>query len=287
MKELILLVLCLLFLSHAKPPTWSPNGSCGKSKYHDAGNHPLPTPTIVGGIEARPNEFPWQVSLQTRDGRHFCGGSIINDRWVLTAAHCVQGKKPVGYMVVAGIHKLDTGVNASTVAMHEIESFIVHENFNSNTIENDIALTKVKKSIKMDTNVNAVCAPDSNDQYAFEKAAVSGWGLLKPGSLEGADALRYTTLNTTTNELCTKMHSGYIGNKPAVTVDMICATDNMNDTKTSTCQMDSGGPLVKKEKDGIFRLVGVVSWSLGCAQKYPGVYARVTHFENWILKHIK
>ncbi|ESN95799.1 hypothetical protein HELRODRAFT_178982 [Helobdella robusta] len=268
----------------ALSPIWNENGACGKSKYPDAGDYFLPAPTIVGGIEARPNEFPWQVSVQTKKGTHSCGGSIINSKWIITAAHCLDENNPGYYMVVVGLHKKITGAGDSTVKVHDVERIVVHEMFSPITVANDIALIKVKNDIKLDENVNTVCAPKSNDQYAHYKTVVSGWGNLAPGGSNlNVDSLMYTTLNTTAKDYCLRMYK----NIRPITDDMICASDNKGNVVRDSCQMDSGGPLVNKEKDGTFRLVGVVSWGIGCASKYPGVYARVNHFEDWILKNIK
>ncbi|ESN95801.1 hypothetical protein HELRODRAFT_155168 [Helobdella robusta] len=281
MNGLVALVLCLLPLTLAVPPVWNKNGTCGKSKYPDAGDYFLPSPSIVGGIEARPNEFPWQVSLQSKSGFHYCGGSVINSKWVLTAAHCVVGKFPAGNVVVAGLHKKISEPNAPTVKSYEIEKYVIHEKYTSVVTGSDIALIKIKGEMKLDTNVGAVCAPEGMDQYAHLKTAVSGWGSLAPGSSAKVDGLRYTTVNITTNVYCSEKYPQY-----KITPDMICASDNRNSAERDSCQGDSGGPLVRKERDGTFRLVGVVSWGIGCASKYPGVYARVTYFEDWILKNM-
>ncbi|ESN95803.1 hypothetical protein HELRODRAFT_185962 [Helobdella robusta] len=283
MNRLIVLVLCLTATALAVPPIWDPKGPCGKSKYPDAGDYFLPSPSIVGGIEARPNEFPWQISLQSSTGSHRCGGSIINDQWIITAAHCVEGLIPSSWRIVVGLHKKISGTNDPAVKTFQIEKWVIHEKYGTPRYANDIALIKVKGNIKFDANVSPVCAPESKDLYTHVKSAVSGWGALASGSVTKVDGLRYTTVNTTTNAYC----SGIYGPLSKITDDMLCASDNRNSAERDSCQGDSGGPLVRKEKDGTFSLIGIVSWGKGCASKYPGVYARVNYFEDWILKNIK
>ncbi|ESN95804.1 hypothetical protein HELRODRAFT_114601 [Helobdella robusta] len=283
MNRLFVFALCLTATTFAEPPVWDSKGTCGKSKYPDAGDYFLPSPSIVGGIEARPNEFPWQISLQSASGFHMCGGSIMNDQWIITAAHCVDGENPANLRIVAGLHKKLTGLDHPSVQIFQIEKLVIHEEYNPRKFPYDIALIKVKGSVKFSADVNTVCAPEPKDLYDHVKSAVSGWGNLASGSSAKVDGLRYTTVNTTTNAYCSKVY----GPLSKITDDMLCASDNRNSAERDSCQNDSGGPLVRKEKDGTFRLIGIVSWGKGCASGYPGVYARVNYFEDWILKNIK
>lgn len=273
----LFIIFCLLPLSLAVPPTWHPGGKCGLSKFKDAGEMVLPSPSIVGGIEARPHEFPWQVSLKIEaNKRQFCGGSLINDRWVLTAARCVFGKLPQDFLVTAGEHKLKE-FNAQEQVL-DVEAVFVHENFQAGK-ELDAGLIKLKNKVFFNENVSAVCAPESSDLYVHKKVATSGWGTFAPGGIS-SNELRYVTLNTTTNKECQSKYTDRI------TEDMICASDNKGSIERNSCQEDSGGPLVHKV-NGVFSLVGIVSWGRGCASGHPGVYARVGYFEEWILKTLK
>jgi secreted trypsin-like serine protease len=240
----------------------------------------LPAMHIVGGDEAREYEFPWQVSVRRKaSGDHFCGGIIINENWIMTAAHCMDGEVPATLRMVVGEYQRTA---ASTVRQYlDVSTIIVHENYNSATSENDISLVKLVDPVKFNENVTAVCAPDPDDQYVYRKSQCSGWGTINSGGACCPDILRYVTMNVTTNELCDAVYT-----RDTITADMICASDNVGGTERDSCQGDSGGPLTIKEADGTFRVVGIVSWGIGCASGYPGVYNRVGYEVDWITNTI-
>jgi len=236
----------------------------------------LPSGFIVGGQATRANEFPWQVSVRRKStNSHFCGGSIISERWIVTAAHCMDGETAALVSVVVG----DWTRNAASSVRQtlDVASFRNHESYNTRTSENDISLIKTATAITFNADVAPICAPDTANSYSYYKSQCSGWGTLTSGGVCCPQTLQYVTMNVTTNTFC---NAAYPRN--AITNDMICASDNVGGTDRDSCQGDSGGPLTIKESDGVFRLVGVVSWGIGCASGYPGVYARVTVFNSWI-----
>jgi secreted trypsin-like serine protease len=265
---------------YAEPPVWSTDG-CGVSKYEDAGEMELPSGRIVGGQDAQPYEFPWQVSIRRRvTDRHFCGGLIINSQWVLTASHCVDGQVAGLLSVVAG--EWDSTDTASTVRQTlDVTQIIMHDGYNANTLENDIALIQVTGSFQLSQDVFPVCAPDPLNLYEYVKCQCSGWGTLVSGGTCCPAILQYVSMNITTNAFCQAAYTD-----DPVTGDMICATDNTGSNDRDACQGDSGGPLTIKEADGTFRVVGIVSWGIGCASGYPGVYSRVGYFTDWISTNI-
>jgi secreted trypsin-like serine protease len=277
--SVVVLLAASCSLSLAVPPVWSPNG-CGISKYADAGEMDLPA-KIVGGMEPREYEFPWQVSIRHKvdETSHFCGGSVINENWVLCAAHCMVNEETAGLLILAGEYQRSA---PSTVRQYlEVDSIYVHENYNPSTMQNDVSVIKLKTPVKFNENVAAVCAPDPDDQYTYRKSQCSGWGTIRSGGTCCPDVLRYVTMNITTNELCDGVYA--LAN---ITADMICASDNTGMTERDSCQGDSGGPLTVKDADGTFRIVGIVSWGNGCASGYPGVYSRVGFLADWITNTI-
>jgi len=274
--------LCVVATANAAIPVWSSTG-CGQSKYANAGDMNLPAGFIVGGQDAQANEFPWQVSLRRKaTNSHFCGGSIISNQWVLTAAHCVQGEDARSLTVVIGEH--DSGAESTVRVSLDVSSIAINPGYSSATSANDIALLKVQQTITFNREVQPVCAPDDAVSYYYRKSQCSGWGSLRSGGACCPPILKYVTLNITTNDFCNRAYGGV---RDRITDDMICASDNYGGNDRDSCQGDSGGPLTVKESDGTFRIVGVVSWGIGCASGYPGVYSRVQYFNNWISTTIR
>jgi len=276
---LVLVLASLIAVCAAQRNAWYA-GECGVSKYGDAGEFDLPAGKIVGGTETKMNEFPWQVSVRTRSNQHFCGGVVINARWILTASHCVDGDVPGDLLIVVGDWTRNDANNAAR-ASYNAETIIMHPQYNPNFYYNDIALVQTTAPIVFSQEVAPVCAPTQTNLYTHVKAQCSGWGTLSSGGACCPQTLQYTTMNITTNAVCAAAYTQY-----PVTADMICATDNIGSTQRDSCQCDSGGPLTTKETDGVFVLIGIVSWGIGCASGYPGVYSRVGEFVQWVSGYV-
>ncbi|XP_029466499.1 chymotrypsin B-like [Rhinatrema bivittatum] len=223
---------------------------------------------IVNGEEAVPGSWPWQASLQNSLGGHFCGGSLINKQWVVTAAHCSVTKSQ---FVVLGEH--DRGTNVEAIQKLKVAQVFTHPQWNSNTIENDIALIKLATPAVLSDSVSPVCLAASGEEYQSGQLCVtSGWGKTRYNALNTPNKLQQTALPLLTNDDC-KVHWG-----SNILDTMICA----GAAGSSSCMGDSGGPLVCQSND-IWRLVGIVSWgSSRCATNSPGVYARVTLLRAWV-----
>jgi secreted trypsin-like serine protease len=243
----------------------------------------LPSGFIVGGQQAREYEFPWQASVRRKStDSHFCGGIVLNERWVLTAAHCMVGETPALVSIVVGDWQRSATDNPVRQHM-SVSNIIVHEAYSSRTMENDISLVQLTADIVFSEDLQPVCAPDPENLYTYSKSACSGWGTLRSGGVCCPDILQYVTLNITTNEFCNNAYGILVDR---ISDDMICASDNIGGTERDSCQGDSGGPLVVQDTDGLFSVVGIVSWGSGCASGYPGVYTRVGFFTDWISANI-
>jgi len=238
---------------------------------------------IVGGEETEVSEYPWQVGMvSTGYNRVWCGGSVISDQWILTAAHCVTGDSPSDIEVLLGEH--DYKDNSETNAIRaKITEIISHPNYNGNTYDMDFALLKLKKKIDFSANshIRPICLPDNvNELYTNAEAIVTGWGTTSSGG-SLSSTLQEVMVKVTSNSDCDKDYGG----SGMITSNMICAKRSGKDS----CQGDSGGPLVSSNGgDGVtagqnYEQVGVVSWGYGCAHpSYPGVYARTTTQLDWI-----
>ncbi|XP_037548326.1 chymotrypsin A [Nematolebias whitei] len=223
---------------------------------------------IVNGEEAVPHSWPWQVSLQDSTNFHFCGGSLINENWVVTAAHC---DVKMTHKVVLGEH--DRSSNAEPIQVMKVGEVFKHPKYNGFTINNDILLIKLASPAQLNTRISPVCVAETSDYYPGGMLCVtSGWGLLKYNHANTPARLQQATLPLLTNDDCRR----YWGSK--ITDLMICA----GASGASSCMGDSGGPLVC-QKDGSWTLVGIVSWGSGtCSTSSPGVYARVTKLRSWM-----
>ncbi|XP_061449847.1 chymotrypsinogen 2-like [Rhineura floridana] len=223
---------------------------------------------IVNGEEAVPGSWPWQVSLQDSTGFHFCGGSLINENWVVTAAHC---NVRTSHQVVLG--EFDKASPAEDVQVLKIAEVFKNSKFNMFSLGNDITLLKLATPAQLTARVAPVCLPQPTDDFPGGMTCVTtGWGYLKHTDKDSPDRLQQVALPLLTNEQCKK----YWGNR--ITNVMVCA----GAAGASSCMGDSGGPLVC-QKNGAWTLVGIVSWGSGtCSPSSPGVYARVTELLPFI-----
>ncbi|KAJ3643191.1 hypothetical protein Zmor_025916 [Zophobas morio] len=226
---------------------------------------------IVGGDEASPGQFPWQVAvyLDTDDGTYFCSGALIDPQWVLTAGHCVYGAK---------IFTLRLGTNSLVDADPNRVEFTVthsvaHPDFNPGNLENDIGLIKIDSGVET-TDFIQIIPLASTPVGGSVPVTVSGWG--STGDWDGAvNHLNYVTLRSLTLAECREIYG------PAVTEGMLCAVGNTNE---GTCSGDSGGPLVVTDTNGVTVHAGIVSWASasGCETDHPSGFTRTSYYLDWI-----
>ncbi|XP_025022423.1 chymotrypsinogen A-like [Python bivittatus] len=223
---------------------------------------------IVNGEDAVPGSWPWQVSLQETNGWHFCGGSLIDQNWVVTAAHCGVTTKNV---VVLG--EFDRSSPKEDIQKLAVEKVFVHPDWDSVNINNDIALIKLATPATLVKTVSPVCLADATDSFKSGDICVTtGWGKTRYNAFTTPNKLQQTALPLLSNEQCKK----FWGTK--ITDLMICA----GGAGSSSCMGDSGGPLVCQKGD-VWKLVGIVSWGSGrCSVTTPAVYARVSVLHDWV-----
>ncbi|XP_031836778.1 trypsin-7-like [Nomia melanderi] len=221
---------------------------------------------IVGGQPASIDDHPYQVSLRYNN-RHVCGGAIISEQWVITAAHCVQRAFVPLISIKAGSSNLrENGI------IVEAEEIISHEMYDPRNSDYDIALIRLKKPLEYDSKVRPILLAPVADYYqAGTKAMVTGWGVTKSNG-QLSNQLRKVEVPLVSNTDCAELY----GFRP-ITQRMICA-GYVNFGGKDACQGDSGGPMVQHDK-----LIGIVSWGIGCARpSFPGVYTRITVLRSWI-----
>lgn len=288
----ILLVLTSLLIgwtwfASAAPPEQDPSVT------------PTPSPTsapihpqVVGGIIAAPGAWPWQVALVVAaqpnpNNGQFCGGSLIDPEWVLTAAHCVVDNgfvsNPTDIDVVLGINRLSTGPTTGSSGQRiDVAQVIPFSSFNEFTVDSDIALLRLATPATLTSTVSTIGLIGPGDSALVTPGAmatVTGWGNTIaqpiPGGMNFPDDLYQASMPIVSNAICNTSYSGQITN------NMLCA--GYASGGVDSCQGDSGGPLVVPNGSGGWLLAGIVSWGNGCAQpNLYGVYTRVSQFKGWV-----
>ncbi|XP_073839025.1 serine protease 1-like [Musca autumnalis] len=227
---------------------------------------------ITNGKDASAGQFPYQVGLSLKvssTSSSWCGGSLIGNKWVLTAAHCTDGISSV--TVYLGATTRTSPEVTHTVSKSDI---IIHSGWNANTLKNDISLIKIP-STSYTTKIKAVKLPaiaSSYSTYAGDTAIASGWGRTSDSSTAVATKLQYAEMKVITNSVCQSTFGS------TITSSNICVS---TPNGVSTCNGDSGGPLVLKSSSVQIGLTSFGS-AAGCTKGYPAAFTRITSYLDWI-----
>nr|XP_022900144.1 chymotrypsin-2-like [Onthophagus taurus] len=216
---------------------------------------------IVGGSNAASGQFPFMVSQRSGSTTsHMCGGTIINNRWILSAAHCLTGSGAITF--VAGSHLILTGGVRFAVSRR-----LIHANYNPTLISNDVGVVQLASAISFGNLIQPIALESGN--VGAVAATVVGWGRIQTG---GAipNNLQWLNLNSITVADCQNRHSH------PVFANNICS---LAPNGQGICQGDSGGPLLRR---GTNIQLGIASWVIPCARGWPDVFARVSSFLPWI-----
>ncbi|XP_044126103.1 LOW QUALITY PROTEIN: ovochymase-2-like [Bufo gargarizans] len=249
---------------------------------------------IVGGTSAVKGESPWMVSLK-RDGKHFCGGTIISDKYVLTAAHCVL-EKNFEYQVSVSIGDHDFTVYERSEQRFAIKAVFKHPNFNPiRPFNYDLAILELVESITFDKDIQPACLPSPDDVFPTGTLCMAlGWGRLQEnGRLPSS--LQKVVLPLIEYRRCLSIMETVDRRLAFETV--VCA--GFPEGGKDACQGDSGGPFLCQRSQGRWVLVGVTSWGLGCARKWadnildpverrgsPGVFTDIQRLLNWLSENL-
>ncbi|XP_051157100.1 chymotrypsin-2-like [Leptopilina boulardi] len=219
------------------------------------------SPRLVGGSQAHAEQFPYQVTLFELATGHICGGSILNEKWILTAARCVRGRHPTSFYVGAGITNWSDLYNS----FYMIEKIIVDDSQN-------IALIKLQDTLTFSTKLNKIDLPLKNLNTADTPVVISGWGSTFK---EGKTSKKLLFLQSKIFDLNTcKNRMSEIKDLPPVTDENLCTFTREGE---GSCNGDTGNPVVFGDYQ-----VGVVLHGYPCAKGYPDISANVWNYIKWI-----
>lgn len=238
---------------------------------------------IVNGQESKLGDWPWAVIVgKPKDGNSFqviCGGTLINERYVLTASHCFVGQVTQSSHVRLGELDISNPNDGAQPEDVPIERVITHPSYTSTALQNDIALLRLNRNVVFRSGLRPACLPD---QYAgFDLTTlrtppvVVGWGSTVTGG-STVNALREAHIQVIPKAQCETSYAPV--SRIKISDTQICAGTGDRDT----CTGDSGGPMLS-DQFGRFTVVGITSFGVKCADaKFPGVYTRVDRFLDWI-----
>ncbi|VTJ72899.1 Hypothetical predicted protein, partial [Marmota monax] len=234
---------------------------------------------VVGGTDSQEGAWPWQVSLHFV-GSAYCGASVISREWLLSAAHCFHGNRlsdPTPWTAHLGMY-----VQGNAKFISPLRRIVVHEYYNSQTFDYDIALLQLSvawpETLKQ--LIQPICIPHVGQKVrSGEKCWVTGWGRRHEADSKGSPVLQQAEVELIDQTLCVSTYG-------IITSRMLCA--GVMSGKRDACKGDSGGPLsCRRQSDGKWILTGIVSWGHGCGRaNFPGVYTRVSNFVPWIHKYV-
>lgn len=250
-----------------RSPEINTRGFCGQVKNNQGSR-------IVGGTEAIPNSLPWQIAIFI-DDQYFCGGSLISNEWVLTAAHCTDNA--TFFDVLLGAHnvRLPATDEPTRVEIRSTE-YTMHPNWGPRLLRNDMALIKLPTPVEFTDAIQPIClAPSTEPDHAGDPLHVSGWGKPSDAATSISPVLREVDVVGITNQECVQSYSIL-----TVTASNICISTAGG---KGSCNGDSGGPL-SFVNNGVFNQVGVVSFgsNQGCEVGIPAGFSRVSSFTDWI-----
>uniref|UniRef100_A0A452RBV7 tryptase n=1 Tax=Ursus americanus TaxID=9643 RepID=A0A452RBV7_URSAM len=256
---------------------WAPPAVCGR---------PRVSGRIMSGQDAEVGQWPWQVSLR-EDGQHVCGGSLITEDWVLTAAHCLDQKQPLSaYSVLLG--SISSYPQAGEPQeLQSVARFITHPEYLEENNRADIALVQLASPVTFSDLILPVCLPKPGDPLGHGTWCwVTGWGnidinlpLPPPFTLK---ELELPLIDAQTCDGYYHENSGISSEIPIILDDMLCA--GFESGQKDACGGDSGGPLVC-DIDGVWTQAGIVSWGSDCGlPNRPGVYVNVSMYTTWIAR---
>uniref|UniRef100_A0A6A7G694 Chymotrypsin-like elastase family member 2A n=1 Tax=Hirondellea gigas TaxID=1518452 RepID=A0A6A7G694_9CRUS len=261
--------------------------SCGTSPAAAAAMEALMR--IVGGYDARPGQFPWQVLIVSKGASSklgLCGGSLLNSRFAMSAAHCFKREiwmSVKAVQMVAGMHSIAKEVDSFRQII-SVKRIVVHPAYDYlNFVRNDIALIELSREVDFTERVGPVCLAAPGAKFGNQPAIVTGFGITSVDLVTAsyshiAEVMQVAHVTLVEDWMCDAPYTTY--GIPINLDRQICSKGLLQEA----CKGDSGGPVVVKDEDtGRYTQVGIVSFGIGCTDLLaPSVNTRVSAYRTWI-----
>lgn len=254
---------------------------CGMTK-------PKPQSRIIGGHDAMYGEFPWQAHIKLK--KQQCGGVLLNNFYVLTAAHCIYQVRLTDISIQLGVYDIQDQSHQETAPQtFSVVEKKIHPKFQYQAAHPDrfdVALLKLDRAATYHDSVVPICLPRKDWNFQGWRGIITGWGKTDTGlsNRYGTRLLQKVDVPIISNDQCERWHDEK-GISITISSEMMCA--GYEEGKKDACVGDSGGPLMVKVQNR-WVVVGLVSAGFGCAQRMqPGIYHRVPHTVDWLRKNIQ
>ncbi|GFY46871.1 phenoloxidase-activating factor 1 [Trichonephila inaurata madagascariensis] len=237
--------------------------------------------------EAEFGEWPWQAAILKNDNGEFifkCGGTLIDDRHIITIAHCVDKFLDNKQSMVVRLGEWDTQ-NTDEFMPHEdygVDEIMIHPQYRSNNLFNDIAVVRLDRQVVFKPHIDTACLPQDDDDFTGQECVATGWGTDAYQQGQFSLIMKEITLPVISNSDCQNLlRKTRLGQRFKLYGGFMCAGGKAGQ---DACKGDGGGPLVCFRSDNSYTVAGLVSWGIDCGQEgIPGVYVNVKKYNDWII----
>ncbi|XP_065093744.1 uncharacterized protein LOC135714336 isoform X3 [Ochlerotatus camptorhynchus] len=267
-----------------QPPTHANLGKCGVRNAQGI-NGRIKNPVYVDG-DSEFGEYPWQVAILKKDPKesvYVCGGTLIDNQYIITAAHCVKTYSGFDLRVRLGEWDVNHDVEFYPYIERDVISVQVHPEYYAGTLDNDLAILKMDRPADLSNapHISPACLPDKFTDFSGQRCWTTGWGKDAFGDYgKYQNILKEVDVPIINHQQCqNQLRQTRLGYSYNLNPGFVCAG---GEEGKDACKGDGGGPLVC-ERNGSWQVVGIVSWGIGCGKaNVPGVYVKVAHYLDWI-----
>ncbi|XP_036337790.1 uncharacterized protein LOC118747772 isoform X1 [Rhagoletis pomonella] len=267
-----------------QPPAQQQLGRCGTRNAAGITGR-IKNPSYIDG-DSEFGEYPWHVAILKKDPKesvYACGGTLIDAQHVITAAHCIKSQNGFDLRARLGEWDVNHDVEFFPYIERDVVSVHIHPEYYAGTLDNDLAVLKLDHPVDFTKNphISPACLPEKFSDFTGARCWTTGWGKDAFGEHgKYQNILKEVDVPILSHHQCeSQLRQTRLGYSYKLNPGFVCAG---GEEGKDACKGDGGGPLVC-ERNGIWNVVGVVSWGIGCGQaNVPGVYVRVSHYLDWI-----